>query len=331
MNAFRCLAAAIAACSVVAPADAQSSNPPRRAHHSIAYDETRQRVILTGGSTPRDGGSRFEFFNDLWEFNGDRWTPLVSSGEKVSGVALAYDTRRKRMVSFGGYRGMSVGDVRVLENGEWNTIGKHDAMPAAEPGFVYDPARDRFVAFGGSAGRGQAHGDTWEYDGTAWTKVAVAGPPARQAHAMVYDAQRRRVVLFGGMGVPAEGQPPPLFGDTWEFDGSNWRRSDGPGPSPRSGSGITYDSRSGLVVLFGGADSGGFKGDTWSWNGAQWRQHSGPGPDARAMGYLAYDKMRARVVLFGGRTGYPDGDLADTWEWDGAAWRQFQSPALRGR
>ncbi|MDQ3244615.1 MAG: hypothetical protein M3Q09_12880, partial [Gemmatimonadota bacterium] len=89
--------------------------------------------------------------------------------------------------------------------------------------------------------------------------------------------------------------------------------------------------RSGLVVLFGGADSGGFKGDTWSWNGAQWRQHSGPGPDARAMGYLAYDKMRARVVLFGGRTGYPDGDLADTWEWDGAAWRQFQSPALRGR
>src|SRR5688572_22039219 len=95
--------AACIACNVGA------ENPPQRAHHSMTYDEATKRVVLTGGSTPRDGGSRFEFFNDLWEFDGKAWTQRPSSGEPVSGVALAYDPRRRRLLSFGGYRGNSLG------------------------------------------------------------------------------------------------------------------------------------------------------------------------------------------------------------------------------
>ena len=315
------LSIALAACWIAAAADAQTASPPRRAHHSIIYDESRQRILLTGGSTPVNGGTSFEFFNDLWEFDGKAWTQLVPSGEKLSGISAAYDSRRKRVVSFGGYRGESIADLRVLEQDAWTKIGEHAEMPAAEPGFVYDIPRDRLVAFGGSAGRGQAHGDTWTYDGNVWTKIEGAGPGARQAHMMAFDAKRGRTVLFGGMGTAPRGERPPTFGDTWEFDGSSWRKLDVSGPSPRTSAGITYDSRRGLVILFGGLDSAGFKGDTWSWNGSEWKLLSTAGPEPRAMGYIAYDKARDRVVLFGGRKGYPDGDLDDTWEWDGTAWR----------
>ena len=270
-----------------------------------------------------DGGNRFEFFNDLWEFDGAHWSALPSSGERMSGIGLAFDTKRKRLLSFGGYAGQSRGELRVLSNNEWKTIGKHAEIVAAEPGFVYDSKRDRFVAFGGSAGRGLALGDTWELDDTAWRKLAAAGPPPRQAHSMVFDSKRGRTVVFGGIGTGPAGQRPPTLGDTWEFDGRSWTKLDVVGPAPRASGGVAFDSKRGLVILFGGSGDSGFYGDTWSWNGSEWKKLAETGPEARAMGYMAYDRKRDRIVLFGGRKGWPDGDLADTWEWNGTSWTKI--------
>jgi hypothetical protein len=143
---------------------------------------------------------------------------------------------------------------------------------------------------------------------------------------MVFDQRRGRTIVFGGIGEGPAGQPPPLFGDTWEFDGKTWTRYEVSGPSPRNGAGMTYDSKRGVIILFGGADGTGFRNDTWSWNGVEWKQLSTSGPEPRAMGYIAYDKARDRIVMFGGRKGYPNGDLGDTWEWDGATWKQFTPP-----
>jgi hypothetical protein len=316
------LAAFIVICSSFSAADAQSV-PGVRGHHSLAYDPVRKAIVLTAGSTPLDGGQRFDFYNDIWEFDGTKWTRVGASGDSISGIALAYDSKRSRIMSFGGYTGSAkLGDLRVLESNQWKKIGINATYSAAEAGFVYDAARDRFVAFGGSPGQGQAHGDTWEYAGEKWSKLAITSPPARQAHAMVYDERRGRTVVFGGLGAGQPGQRPPMFGDTWEFDGTSWKRFDVPGPSARSGAGMTYDSKRGVVILFGGAGETGFAGDTWSWNGAEWKQLATSGPDPRGMGYMAYDKGRDRVVLFGGRKGWPNGDLNDTWEWDGTAWHQ---------
>jgi hypothetical protein len=309
---------------------AQAASPPRRAHHSLAYDEAAGRVILTGGSTPTDGGNRFTLFNDIWTFDGARWTLLGESGQKMSGTSLAWDSRRNRLLSFGGYMGPSLGVVRMFEGSEWRDVGQHPEIVVAEPGFTFDTRRARFVAFGGSAGRGQTLGDTWEFDGSAWTKLTTAGPPARQGHAMVYDEKRGRTIVFGGTGRAAPGTPPPALSDLWEFDGTAWteRQTNGPTPGARFASGVAYDSKRGLVILFGGLTSDGFKGDTWSWDGTEWKQLATTGPEPRAMGYLAYDKRRDRVVLFGGRKGWPDGDLNDTWEWDGTAWKQLGTSDL---
>jgi hypothetical protein len=304
---------------------AQTTEPPRRAHHSLVYDEVNKRVLLRGGSTPVDGGNSFVFFNDTWAFDGRQWKSLGEAGEKLSGVQLVYDTKRNRIMAFGGYRnGMSLNDLQSFDGKDWLKTGEHPESRAAEPGFVYDSARDRFVTFGGSAGRGSALGETWELSGGGvWSKVPGASPPARQGHVMVFDSKRNRVVVFGGAGAGAPGQPPPQFADTWEFDGTTWTEKRVSGPGPRGGAGAAFDSKRGVVVIFGGAGPNGFFGDTWSWDGTTWKKLADTGPEPRAMGYLAYDKARDRIVLFGGRKGWPDGDLNDTWEWDGSNWRRI--------
>jgi hypothetical protein len=312
----------ISLCGVTSIA-AQTPTPPRRAHHALEYDAARGRVVLTGGSTPLNGGSSFQFFNDLWDFDGVRWTQFDPTGDKMSGMRLAYDRQNARIVSFGGFSGSaSLGLLRNLDNGHWRTVMDREDMAAAEPGFVYDSRRKRFVAFGGS-GKSGAIGDTWEYDGSGWTKIPASGLSPRQAFAMAYDEARGRTVLFGGMADAPRGTRPPSLGDTWEYDGVRWTRVSTTGPSPRGSAGVAYDSKRKLVIIFGGMTADGFVGDTWSWDGAAWKLLSETGPEPRAMGYLAYDAKRDRVVLFGGRKGWPDGDLDDTWEWDGARWRRF--------
>ena len=302
--------------------------PPKRAHHELVYDRQRQRVLLTGGNSPIASGESHTSFNDLWAFDGKRWEALPSSGLEVWGMRLAFDTRRQRVLSFGGINNRrAISDVRVLEKDAWTTLGQHSDMPAAEAGFVYDSRRDRFVAFGGTLGDGSAYGDTWEFAGSTWTKVATQSPPARQGHAMVFDERRGRTVIFGGTGPYKEDQRPPRLGDVWEFDGRRWSaREFANGPGPRTSPGATYDSKRRVTIIFGGVDGSGFLGDLWAWTGVEWRKLAGAssaGPVPRAMGQLAYDQRRDRVVLFGGRKGWPDGDLNDTWEWDGATWRRI--------
>lgn len=309
---------------VIAPA--LLAQPPKRAHHAIVYDDANGRVLVTGGSSPYENGNCCAMFDDLWAFDGTRWTALPSSGAAMSGMRLAFDSRAKRVVSFGGWiAGRSLPDLRALERDAWVSLTPLTDMPAAEPGFVFDSRRNRFVAFGGSGGRGQVNADTWEFDGSTWTKLAASGPDGRQAFAMVFDERRGRTVVFGGMGVARPPTPPPPFGDVWEFDGRAWTKiATTGGPSPRHSAGATYDSKRGRVLIFGGFGADGMLGDLWSWNGTAWTKladASPNGPEPRAMGYIAYDRKRDRVVLFGGRKGWPN-DLNDTWEWDGSRWRR---------
>lgn len=300
----------------------QAQTPPRRAHHALAYDEALQRVILTGGSTPLDSGRRYEFFNDAWAYDGARWTALPPSGERLSGMRLAWDTRRNRMISFGGFDGSaSRGDLRVLEHDAWQSLGVNQQAPSAEPGFAYDARRDRFVAFGGSGGRYQTNGDTWEWDGTAWTRFAGANPSPRVAPAMVYDPQHQRIVMIGGIGTAPPNQRPPLLDDIWTFDGTRWTQLTAAGLPARHSAGVAWDSRRNRIVVFGGAGTDGFLADTWAFDGTTWTRLA-DGPPARLMGYIAYDRNRDRIVLFGGRAGWPDADLGDTWEFDGVRWER---------
>ena len=88
---------------------------------------------------------------------------------------------------------------------------------------AYDQARGVTVLFGGdtgnAGGRFEVTDETWLWNGSSWTQASpAASPPARMTHAIAYDSRRERVVLFGG----SDGTR--TFGDTWEWDGTTWRK-----------------------------------------------------------------------------------------------------------
>jgi hypothetical protein len=304
---------------------ANPTSPPGRAHHALFYDDVRQRVLLTGGSAI-DNRRNVTDFDDLWSFDGARWTSLAAPGDPLSGIRVAMDDKQ-HTYSLGGFADSGLGVLRLMSNGRWQPVNVNPSSAMrAEMGFVFDAARNRFVAFGSSMKGGQAAPEVWEYDGSQWIKSATTPPPGRLGQAMVYDARRKRTVLFGGMGARRGEASAPLFDDTWEFDGTTWTQARVAGPAPRLSPGITYDSKRGLVLLFGGANHERVLNDLWAWDGTTWKKLAEGGPEARVMGYLAYDKRRDRVVLFGGRLGVPNNtNLGDTWEWDGAAWRRVGS------
>jgi hypothetical protein len=79
---------------------------------------------------------------------------------------------------------------------------------------------------------------------------------------MAYDSDRGVTVLFGGsLFTPADFFP---LDETWEFDGTQWRRIiiDGTSPSKRTGGAMCYDTVRQEMVLFGGFNSRRLK-DTW--------------------------------------------------------------------
>ena len=109
-----------------------------------------------------------------------------------------------------------------------------------------------------------------------WTQKQDFGPRPRRGHAMTYDAERKRVVLFGGESHGAR------VNDTWEWDGQNWTQVADIGPGPRSDHAMAFDHSSKRVVLFGGnVSSGEPGGDTWERDGSDWTQPADEGRSAR--------------------------------------------------
>ena len=203
--------------------------PHKRAHHALVYDGQRQRVLLTGGNSPIASGESYTSFNDLWAFDGMHWAALPSSGQQVWGMRLAFDSRRRRVLSFGGNSDRrSISDVRLLENDVWTTLGQHSEMPAADAGFVYDSRRDRFIAFGGSVGDGSTYGDTWEFAGGTWAKVASQSPR---------DGRPMRWCSTSGAGEPLSLAAPARMvrisdHRDWEMSGSSTVGGGVPSSSP---------------------------------------------------------------------------------------------------
>ena len=175
----------------------------------------------------------------------------------------------------------------------------------------------QLVLYNGTTG----DGDTWIWNGNAWTELNVSGrQPPRFGAAMA--SVGGTVVLFSGWdGTGAHG-------DTWEFDGASWTQVVVQGPRARSDTAFaTLDDK---LVVFGGTPDGGATvlGETWIWDGASWTEASTTGPSARAGPAAA--TVGGRVVLFGGLDASQTW-LDDTWSWDGSNWTQLAVPGPSAR
>ncbi len=211
-----------------------------------------------------------------------------------SGFGLAFDTRRSRLVLFGGSDTAfeRLGDTWEWSAAHWTRVAVNGPPARSDFAMTFDARRGRVVMFGGRTATGAAN-DTWEFDGTRWLRVDSAGPGARALTSMAYDDARGRVVLFSG----SAGSKRPA--DTWEWDGHAWTEMPvtTPGPVGRGAHAMVYDAAARRVVLIGGYDKSSLS-DTWEWDGARWTRGA-DGPDILHTA-AAFDPQSGRTLIFGG-------------------------------
>lgn len=256
------------------------------------------------------------------------WRKLAQSGPPArQGSAMAFDQNRGVAVLFGGRTELQLfADTWEWDGSNWNQAAVTGPAPRSRHAMVFDASRGVIVLFGGCqsfASHSMFYGDTWEYDGRAWTLRATTGPSRRHTFAMAYDDRNKCTVLFGGV---AGG----FAGDTWTWDGTSWTLRATLGPSPRSCHSMTYDKARGRVLLFGGS-SGDYLRDTWEWDGSSWSLVANAGPFPRCAASLEYASSVQSTVLFGGARLNPLTFMNDTWIWDGVQWRQMIEPGPVGR
>jgi hypothetical protein len=194
---------------------------PRRVGAAGVQDVPRGRFVLHGGSPAPN-----EALGDTLEFDRNSWRRVATTGPsaRMNG-AMAFDSARAVAVLFGG---AALNPLRRLDDlWEWDGVRWRQPeisseRPAGRNGhaMAFDSARREIVVFGGIDEAGNLLADTWLWNGSAWRRAEVEGPPARFETYMAFDAARGVMVLFGGAGDPE------LLGDTWEWDGARWTRRD---------------------------------------------------------------------------------------------------------
>ncbi len=194
--------------------------PIGRTGHAMTYDNRSDRVIMFGGYTAvAPAGETWSF-----DFNRNNWSKMNPAGAPSSrGLnAIVYDQKSDRVIMFGGSienPGSSV--VLFKETWTYDFGGNvwRRMSPFVSPsarawhGMAYDSATDRAVLFGGIDDNG-SNGETWFYDlnRDAWTQATpLVSPSPRTGHALAYEVQSNRVILFGGRA------PAGTSDETWEL------------------------------------------------------------------------------------------------------------------
>src|SRR5512143_3677425 len=211
-------------------------------------------------------------------------------------------------------------DVWALSLGDglgWRRLVPAGTAPAGrfEHAAICDAAHHSMVVFGGYRYDNGPHylDDAWVLsleDTPAWSALSPAGasPAARAGHSAVYDAQRDRMVLFGGDWWDGSYH---FLDDVWALSlgaTPSWTAlvTVGSAPAPRSGQTAIFDSGHDSLVVFGGYELGDayhYFGDVWALSLADplaWtpRAPAGSPPVARAQHAAIYDIVRDRLVTF---------------------------------
>ncbi|MEO1483574.1 MAG: DUF4215 domain-containing protein [Myxococcota bacterium] len=303
-------------CETVAPS-------PRFFFGMVRFDAVN-RVVLFGGT---DATGRF--FDDVWTHDGIAWSQeefLPFDPEGRRNHALAFDSRRQRMVLAGGTLGTTLNDSWEYDGNAWSEQASYggvaDGVEATAA--VYHEARGVVVLFSGRRGEVSVP-TTWEYDGIEWVNPSPdPAPSARFQHAMAYDRRRERVILYGGCAEFQRGatcNPESILSDSWVYD-TEWQQLfPASSPPPLFGHTLSYDESRDRVVLFGGDNTAVTSGETWEFDGDAWREIETSGPAPRWAHGAVYDPVSTRVVLFGGFERVA-GDFSDTWTYGADGWQE---------
>ncbi len=251
---------------------------------------------------------------------------LDSTGEALLVFGGVADVDRQLIVPLGQaywrLRGLSSGDAA-----SWTRIavaaGPH---PTARWlfGASSDTPHDRVIVHGGALGfTSPCANDSWVLNHASgighapeWVRVRIRGqlPPLRAAFDQVYDASRRRLIVFAGNDCIY-----PRFHDTWvlAFDDSTLASGTWSQLVPDTSAGVpvhrdsyraAYDTAAGRLYVFGGRAGTNVTGELWALDHASgddaapaWRPISCAGdPPVRMHPAAALDVEADSWTFFGG-------------------------------
>ena len=185
---------------------------------------------------------------------------------------MAYDAADDESVLFGGATGLF---AFVDDTWGWDGSNRTELSPAHKPSArakrrdgLRHPATEQLILFGGLTLN--ARTDRSKSQVTLGLERHRLGRTARRRPKTVgarsttprspTTLQPNRLILFGGYTTAEH----PL-GDTWAWNGTDWRLTPPTNPSARSIAAMAYDAPREQVILFGGAgESPGALGETWA-------------------------------------------------------------------
>ena len=289
-------------------------------------------TLATGG-TQSTGGSP-----------GPSWEPM-GTGPARAYFGIGYDEGNDRLILYGGDDATTVGsshenEVVIVRNASgvngamsWATLTVTGTLPPPRVvgATVYDSVRNRLIIHGGCGSTcSPALSDTWVLSnanglgGSAtWSRLSDA-PKTRAQFGGVYDAANRRLIVFGG----DQGSRGSQMNDVWVMaedttGATTWSQltPQGTPPAPRLYyGGLTYDTASNRMMVFGGTDGNTVYNDAWVLTNANglggtpvWIQltPTGTPPPSRFCDATVYDPISNRVAFFGGYDNASE--LDDVW------------------
>ena len=284
----------------------------------LGYDVANDQLLLCGNKN--------DHVCHTFVLTGSTWTELATATTRPNsayGGRVAYDGKRGKLVLFGGH-GEGPGSLPVLDT-SWEWSGTNWVVttpPAPRPsaradvGLAYDG--NQVVLYGGDLGLQITAGDTWLYSGTAWAQqTPPLGPAARSSGVMASNPSGGSL-MYGGYNAATS------LIETWLWGPNGWSRLATQNyPVVYRDAAMTFDTKRGRYVLFGGSDGTNKYNDTWEYFAQNWLKRTDalgmPSlPAPRISAGLAFDGERGVTVLFGGTTGA--GTVDDTWTFDGTTW-----------
>lgn len=220
-----------------------TNGPSPRYANAMAYDSARGVTVMYSGGYV-DATFGYTGYGDLWEWDGSRWRQRTtynwtnawhqnSGGYWVQNYgdtpaarmqhAMAYDSRRGRVVLFGGRgsNGHEYGDYAFNDTWEWDGLRWYFRTTNGPPAtfnhhMAYDPARGVTVLCGGAANSAAV---VWEWDGNAWTAVGTTnGFPTNVEQDPAFDFDTFLGTVFAGVTSDEGGHPR----EYWTWDGHAW-------------------------------------------------------------------------------------------------------------
>jgi hypothetical protein len=150
------------------------TGPAPRFPGGMAYDPARQEVVLYSGHFAASTGE-FVPYDDLWAWDGTSWRQLTTGGATPghrTHAGLVYDPVTETVLLVGSGSDTFLPDVWAWDGTQWKEVPTSNTPARSGQNVAYDPARDRFVLFGGvDRPGGTALDDTWEWDRNSWACV----------------------------------------------------------------------------------------------------------------------------------------------------------------